>query len=759
MPSIFEFLLKHPDTAFSRGIIALKNNWFGPFLPILLLAILAVGVLSYLRTRHLSPWVRIILGLLRGLNLAVILLLLMKPVLVVPSVLPEQSFVAMVYDVSRSMTIRDGASGETRLEQLTGALGKDQDELLKRLATRFKVRHFRFSATAERADWPTVLEGLGDRTNLQRAIAGADAELRGVPTSGIVLLTDGADNASRDLQGTLATLRSRNIPVYTVGIGAEVLERDIDLVGVFAVRKALEGEAISADVAIKSRGYAGSRATLVVEEGGRVLSTEELQLPPDEESINRRLTVTPTGKGIHHFTFRVQPLPGEFLTENNSRDILLRVADDSPKILHLEGEPRWEYKFLRRALEGDQALRLSSLLRTGKNQYLRQGVDEKDQMLQGFPKDKATLYEYKGMILGSIEAAFFTADQLRMVEDFVGQRGGGLIMLGGRKSFAEGGFQGTPVEKALPVELDSAGDPGFKGKKLLRPQLTAQGRIHPITRFSPKDEDNLKIWESLPALTAMNRLTRLKAGATELIHGESTSGVGSQVLLAFQRYGRGRSLALGSDSTWFWKMQVPHDRNYLESFWRQLLRWMISNTPDRVEASCEKDFLVPGEAASIQAEVFGPEFISLNRADVSATLLSPSGQTEVVSMDWNIGEDGFYAGSYLPKERGLYTVTVAAEADGKEIGSSKTQFFVGDSTVEFHEPTQNRPLLEQIARDTGGKYYTLGTLRQLPEDLRFIKNEASTTEELDLWDLPMNFLVIFLLLAIEWFARKRLKLA
>jgi hypothetical protein len=231
------------------------------------------------------------------------------------------------------------------------------------------------------------------------------------------------------------------------------------------------------------------------------------------------------------------------------------------------------------------------------------------------------------------------------------------------------------------------------------------------------------------------------------------------VLLAFQRYGRGRSLALGTDSTWHWKMQVPHDRNYLESFWRQALRWTVSNTPDRVEASCEKDFLVPSEPVAIHAEVFTPEFISLNRANVTATLQSPSGQTEVIYLEWSISEDGFYGGSYLPKERGLYTVTVAAEGDGKEIGFSKTQFFVGDSMVEFHEPTQNRQLLEQIARDTGGKYYTLETLRQLPEDLRFIKNEASATEELDLWDLPVNFLIIFMLLAAEWIARKRLKLA
>jgi hypothetical protein len=346
-----------------------------------------------------------------------------------------------------------------------------------------------------------------------------------------------------------------------------------------------------------------------------------------------------------------------------------------------------------------------------------------------------------------------------MLEDFVGQRGGGLIMMGGRKSFAEGGFQGTPVEKALPVELDAPGDPGFKGKKLLRPQLTVHGRVHPITRLSPLEEENLKIWESLPALTATNRLTRLRAGATELLHGEGTAGAASQVLLAFQRYGRGRSLALGTDSTWHWKMQVPHDRNYLESFWRQTLRWVVSNTPDRVEASCEKDFLVPGEPAAIHAEVYSPEFISLNRADTTATVQSPSGRTEVVNLEWSVSEDGFYSGNYLPKERGLYTVIVAAEGDGKEIGSSKTQFFVGDSMVEFHEPTQNRQLLEQVARDTGGKYYTLETLQKLPEDMRFIKNEASTTEELDLWDLPLNFLIIFMLLAVEWIARKRLKLA
>ncbi len=112
-------------------------------------------------------------------------------------------------------------------------------------------------------------------------------------------------------------------------------------------------------------------------------------------------------------------------------------------------------KFLRRAVNDDKNLAVVTLQRTADNKYLRLlDVDDPEQLLAGFPKTREELFAYRGLMLGSIEAGAFTGDQLRMIAEFVERRGGGLLMLGGPRAFAEGGYAGTPVADALPVTIE-----------------------------------------------------------------------------------------------------------------------------------------------------------------------------------------------------------------------------------------------------------------------------------------------------------------
>ena len=145
------------------------------------------------------------------------------------------------------------------------------------------------------------------------------------------------------------------------------------------------------------------------------------------------------------------PQPGEQVTQNNARDALVEVSDRREKVLYLEGEPRFEMKFIRRAVEDDKNLQVVILQRTAEDKYLRLDVGSPDELVGGFPKTREELFAYRAIILGSVEAASFSPDQLRMLADFVSKRGGGLLMLGGRRSFAEGGWAGTPVGEVLPV--------------------------------------------------------------------------------------------------------------------------------------------------------------------------------------------------------------------------------------------------------------------------------------------------------------------
>ena len=183
-------------------------------------------------------------------------------------------------------------------------------------------------------------------------------------------------------------------------------------------------------------------------------------------------------------------------------------------------------KFLRRAVSDDENLQIVVLQRTAESKFLRLDVDDAEELAAGFPKTREELFRYRALILGSVEASFFTHDQLDMIADFVSQRGGGLLVLGGRNAFAEGSYQGTRLAEALPVFLDdelSTGAEPYFDELFITPTRT--GLTHPTTQLGEDNSEAVRErWESLPPVTTLNPITRLKPGATGLLTGGTGRG-------------------------------------------------------------------------------------------------------------------------------------------------------------------------------------------------------------------------------------------
>ncbi len=189
---------------------------------------------------------------------------------------------------------------------------------------------------------------------------------------------------------------------------------------------------------------------------GRPIASQDVTLPADGEPATARVRFTLADAGPRVLHFRIPVLDGEQVAKNNEREALVTVVDRREKILYIEGQPRPEMKFLRQAVADDKNLQIVTLQRSADRKFLRLDIDAADDLAGGFPKTREELYAYRGIIVGSIEASAFTQDQLQMMADFVSLRGGGLLALGGRRSFTEGGYAGTPLAEALPVQLDAA---------------------------------------------------------------------------------------------------------------------------------------------------------------------------------------------------------------------------------------------------------------------------------------------------------------
>ena len=771
LEGLFQLLFKYRPAVFAQGELA-----FGIAGPIALALgtltlVIVATILSYRRVGvHSTSRDRIVLGVLRGAALLLVLGCLSRPMLLLSAPVPQRNFVGVLIDNSRSMQITE-PGGRSRADIVRSAISEapgvvSGSSILPALRERFQVRVFRFGSVAERVNGAADLGFNDAETRVSAAISQVRQELDAVPLSGLIVLTDGADNASDAMDAELSSLRARSVPVFTVGIGAERFGRDVEVERVELPRQVLEGSSFVANVVIRQRGYEKERVSVVVEDDGTVIAREEIELPPDGASAPIRVPVTVRTSGARALRFYVPLQRGELLSQNNERRALLDVRHRREKILYIEGEPRSEVRYAREAVEADSNLQLVVLQRTAENKYLRLNVDSANELAGGFPVTRAELFRYRGVVLGSIEASAFTSDQLRMLADFVSVRGGGMLFLGGRHAFGEGGFAGTPLADIFPMFVDGDAVPDSLAPfNELTVRVTPAGSVHPVTQHAvprrPAAKDSSPIQRV--TVTSVNRVTRLKPGAVALLEG--AAGRYRQPVLAFQRFGRGLAVAMPIQDSFLWYMDasVPVEDATYRTLWRQLLRWITSETPEALRVSTSVDRVRPGGAVTIRAEVSDSSFVRRNDGRLVARVRAPSGAVRELPLDWVVDRDGEYQATYSSDEIGVHTVRVsslASQAQGTAASLEDSSFVaVADLNAEFYGAEMRKPLLQRVANETGGRFYTPATMHTLPEDIALSKRGVTIINQMDLWDMPAVLVLLVVLLSVEWAYRRRRGLA
>jgi uncharacterized membrane protein len=762
MDQLVQLLFGHERAVFTNGQFGFEVR---PRLVWLIVSALLLGLFIYFV--YIRPRTRLagskLLGLvaLRTALFVLLLFMLLRPVVVVPSVIPRSSYVALLADDSRSMQLADAPGGRTRLEAVKSSLLAPDAPFLARLQERFKTDLYGFSGELTRLKQGSELHGEGATSDLGGAIQEAVRRSTGIPLSAIVLVSDGSANVTRDLSAELRDLRARNLPVYTIGVGSTDRFRDAELVRVNAPRRVLVGSSALVETLLRLDGYGASKVLVAVSEDGRALKTEEFSLRGEEaQAVN--IEIVPTVAGWHRYTFEVTALDGELTLDNNRQEALVEVVEGPLKVLYMEGEPRWEHGKLRHALSrNEKNVTLVSILRSGENKFYRQGVTGEGELVSGFPQTEEELFAYHGLMLGSVEAAFFSADQLRNIEAFVARRGGGLLALGGRNSFDGGKYAGTPIAALLPLALNgSAGTAADASAPLFKPVLTVRGQSHAVTRLSEDRALSQKIWNELPTISVPQGLAGVKPGATVLLEARKTSGGPAVPLLAQQRYGRGQTLALTASDTWRWQMKMDAKSNAHETFWRQMLRYLVSSAPDQWSVAAERDVYDVHDAVRIVADIRDKKYNPVTDARAVARITKPSGATVEVPLRFTARDDAnLYVGELRTDEPGRHRVELNATGSALGQVTAQSDFLVAELNREFHDTAQNADLLKRISAETGGKYYTLDQVQSLIGDLTYRKTDNSERVTKDLWDMPINFILLVGLLSGEWFLRKREGLA
>ncbi len=757
---MFEFLFKYPSAVFSRGTFVLLAGW-----PLWMLAAgvaVAAAALGWLIWRPVRGSAKMggvraaLVWLLQTAMAALLLFLLWHPALSVATLKPQQNIVAVVVDDSASMAVQDEGS-QSRRDRAVSVL---KSSLLNDLQGRFQVRLYRMSDHLERIDKVDQVTAAAPVTHIGPSLKQVVEDAASLPIGAVVLLSDGADNSGGIDLETISEIRRNRIPVHTIGFGREKMSRDIELTDVEMAQRALPQARLAATVHLHQNGYSGQKVRINVKEGSKLLSSQEVTLKGDGVEQVEQVLFNIGDAGVKTIETSVDPQSNEENPKNNRILRLVNVDKRTPKILYFDGEPRWEFKFLRRAVEDDPNIHLTTIVRTTQNKNYVQGYDDdpksmKDQ--KGFPATVEDLFTFEGLIFGSVDAPYLTPQQQELVKQFVDRRGGGLLFLGGKDSLADGGWGKSPLKDLLPTTLPETD----KGKHTFfrvgaDVELTKAGRESLITRIEENPDKNVERWKKLPYLMNFQDPGQPKPGATVLVDSIPKEGGGGHLpLLIVQNYGRGRTAIFATGGSWRWQMLQPVSDMSHETFYRQLLRWLVSDTPRRVTGSTPKQLLADEAGVKLRAEVRDTTYLPASDATVEAHILGPEGVTASVDMRPEPLEQGVYSAEWTTPMPGSYLVDIVAKHGNEELGHDTLTFRREDGVAENFHVEQNRELLEKLSSETGGRYYKPGDASKLGKDISYSEAGITIRETRDLWDMPMIFLFIILLRAAEWLLRRK----
>ncbi len=750
---MFELLFQYPRAVFSKGEFVLMGGWPRWLLPLLIVA--GAGLIAWLIRSRLKDaaegvrtgWRPAVLWALQSSLLAALLTLLWQPAILVSTLKPQQNIVAVLIDDSKSMAIAD--EGAPRLQRAKETLSGG---LLAALEKKFQTRVYRVSDTLERVAKPETLEAKSGSTHLADGLKRVAAESAGLPLGAVVLLSDGADNAGGIDLETVTELRTRHVPVHAIGYGRTVPEKDLEIVDAQTSVRALADSRLAMRVTFRQNGLTGRRGKLVLRESGKVLASRDLTLGAEGSRLRETLTFNAGGAGAKALQVAFEQVDGDTNAKNNSTARLLNVDNAKPRVLYLEGEPRWEYKFIRRALENDKNVQLVTVLRTTQNKIYRQGTDGPKELEDGFPDKVDDLFRYQAIVLGSVEAAYLNTRQQELLKVFVDRRGGGLLLLGGRASLSEGGWNRSAMAELLPTVLPDRKETFVRDPANV--ELAPAGIESLITRLTENPAANAERWKKLPYLADYQDAGTPKPGAAVLAS-MNPGGKGLMPLLITQNYGRGRTAILATGGTWRWQMSQPVEDQTHEMFWQQLLRWLSADTPGRMLASTPRPMLLDDGKVKLTADVRDKSYLASADARVEARIIGPEATGATIEMTPDPVNPGIYTAEWNAEKQGSYIAEISAKRGEEEMGKDTVAFQRQDGMAENFHSEQNVELLTRLAEQTGGRYWKPADVAKLPQEIDYSGAGITVRETRDLWNMPAVFLVLIGLRAAEWLLRRR----
>jgi uncharacterized membrane protein len=722
--------------------------WWGALLTTIVIGVIAW--LAYANSVVPRPR-RDALIALRFVTLAALVLFLMGPVRVSNEGLRDV-FVPVLVDVSRSMSI-DDADGQRRIDRARDVLTRD---LLPALSGQFRVEVLSFGERLRETS-PADLAASDRASDLSGAIAAVRDRYRGRPVAGIVLISDGGDTST-------SALGDQSIPpVFALGVGSKTVGQDREVSSVTAAEAIADDSRIDLAVSAVSHGNGREPVALQLLENGKPIEVRRITPAADGVPVHTVFQVAPARGSTVVYSVEVPLVAGELVPENNTRSVLVQAPSRQRHVLFVEGAPGFEHSFLKRAWAADPGLDVDSIVRKGKNEqgadtyYIQASQSRSNALASGFPGRAEDLFAYDSLVLANVQSSQLTHEQQELTRSFVGQRGGGLLVLGAR-SFVKPGFGDTALEEVLPLQLTGTGDdvlPATSSRGMNRVSLTLAGESHPVMQLAPALDETRKRWDATPALAFTAPLGGPRPGASVLAVTGGGGGA-ARALVAVQRYGEGRSMIFTGEGAWRWRMMLPSsDRSY-DTFWRQALRWLALPSTDPVAVRLPA-MGSPGDTVPVRVTARNGAFAPQSDATVNLQVTSPAGRTDAIpaALSREGGDNGVYVGRFRADVPGVYRIRADASSGASSLGSATAAMLIGGSDPEMVDPRLNQQVLQRLALRSGGRLISSTEGAAVADQLRTAVPAARRAVTHELWHTGWSFAAILGLLVAEWLLRRR----
>jgi len=684
-------------------------------------------------------------ALMETLRLVVVVLIMVtlaQPERVDREPVTEEPEIVVLHDASDSMSTRDlvmaGSNVISRGQWLDEALGTNFWEPLEQQA-RVSVEAFARpgegtnAASLAGTDLNQTLDSVLERPN---------------PPKAVLLLTDGDWNTGASPLEAAGRLRARQVPVFGVMVGRESPLPDLVLEPVTAPSYGLLGEQIALPFRVRSFLPREVRTTVALGGAGVATVRKEIVLPPYGQ-VQDSVLWMPKAVGEYLFQLSLPVQPDEYLDNNNERSFRIAIRTEKLRVLVIDSFPRWEYRYLRNALERDPGVEVNCLLF-----HPGMGPGQGRSYIDAFPASREGLAQYDVVFLGDVGIGDgeLTEEQFTLLRGLVEQQGSGLVFLPGRRGRLASVLN-SPLAELLPVHLDASNFGGMTSPLENPVLLTLPGRAHFLTRLSGSEARNASIWKGLPGFYWCAAVERAKPGAEVLaVHPSIRNAYGRMPLLAIRPFGQGEVLFLGIDAAWRWRRGVEDKYHY--RFWGQVVRWMAHKRHmaegEGLRLTFSPEQPKAGDQIFFQATVL--DLLDWKESEtLSAQIDSPSGQTERLELNPVQGGWGVYQGGFQASEGGAYRLALDGSRPGRRL---ETTLVVDAPIVEKLGQPANGGILREMAELTRGRNGAIEDLDQIVRQIALLPEATPAERRFRLWSNPWWGGAILGLLAIYWTARK-----